>query len=211
MVGSLRGEDLAEETSLAGAVSSVASDEDVMARVDPRRALLGRLRGGPAFRCLRRGDGVRARLPAMRRATSTRMPPSARSGSATGQRAAAALAALDATGAHGRIVDVNRRTVRAGLAALEGRGGEALSAFREALAGWRDLGAPWREALTAITMATLLEPSDPEVRPAADGRPRDPRSAPGRAVHRPARRGDGSFSGSGRSLRRVPDGVVTSP
>ena len=42
-----------------------------------------------------------------------------------------------------------------------------MSAFREALAGWRDLGSPWREALTGITMATLLEPADPEVRSAA--------------------------------------------
>ena len=78
-----------------------------------------------------------------------------------GERTAAALAALDATGVHGRVVDMDRRTIRAGLAALEGRAGDALSAFREALAGWRDLGSPWREALTAITMATLLEPAAP--------------------------------------------------
>jgi len=84
------------------------------------------------------------------------------------ERAAAALAALDSTEAHGRVVDMNRRTIQAGLAALEGRMGDALSAFREALAGWRDLGSPWRVALTAITMATLLEPTDPEVRAAAD-------------------------------------------
>jgi class 3 adenylate cyclase/tetratricopeptide (TPR) repeat protein len=84
------------------------------------------------------------------------------------ERAAAALAALDATEAHGRVVDMNRRTIRAGLAALEGRPGDALSAFREALAGWRELGSPWRVALTAITMATLLEPTDPEVRAAAE-------------------------------------------
>ena len=83
------------------------------------------------------------------------------------ERAAAALAALDATGVHGRVVDIDRRTIRAGLAALDGRAGDALSAFREALAGWRDLGAPWRESLTGITMATLLEPAGPEVRAAA--------------------------------------------
>ncbi len=85
-----------------------------------------------------------------------------------GERAAAALAALDSTGVHGRVVDVDRRTIRAGLAALDGRPGDALSAFREALEGWRDLGSPWREALTAITMGTLLEPSDPEVQAAAE-------------------------------------------
>jgi tetratricopeptide (TPR) repeat protein len=84
------------------------------------------------------------------------------------ERAVAALAALDSTGAHGRVVDMNRRTIQAGLAALEGRTGDALSNFREALAGWRNLGSPWREALTVITMATLLEPADPEVRAAAE-------------------------------------------
>jgi class 3 adenylate cyclase/tetratricopeptide (TPR) repeat protein len=85
-----------------------------------------------------------------------------------GERAATALAALDSAGARGPVVDMDRRTIRAGLAALEGRTGDALSAFREALAGWRDLGSPWREALTATTMATLLEPADPEVRAAVD-------------------------------------------
>ncbi len=84
-----------------------------------------------------------------------------------GGRAAAALAALDSTGVHGRVVDMDRQTIQAGLAALEGRPGDALSAFREALAGWRDLGSPWREALAAITMATLLKPADPEVLAAA--------------------------------------------
>ena len=85
-----------------------------------------------------------------------------------GEQGAAALAALDSTGARGPVVDMDRRTIRAGLAALEGRSGDALLAFREALAGWRDLGSPWREALTAITMAMLLDPADPEVRMAAE-------------------------------------------
>ena len=47
---------------LAGAVPRRLGRE-VMARGDPRGALLGRLRGGPALRCLRRGDGARARSP----------------------------------------------------------------------------------------------------------------------------------------------------
>ena len=84
------------------------------------------------------------------------------------ERAIAALAALDSAVAHGPVVDMHRRTIQAGLAALEGRPEEALLAFREALAGWRDLGSPWREALTAITLATLLDPADPDVRAAAE-------------------------------------------
>ena len=78
------------------------------------------------------------------------------------------LAALDATGFHGRVVEVRRMTIRAGLAALEGRSAAALALYREALRGWRDAGLPWDQALTGIDMATLLEPSEPEVRSAAE-------------------------------------------
>jgi hypothetical protein len=82
--------------------------------------------------------------------------------------AAEALASLDATGVHGRVVSMHRRTIQSGRAALDGRAAEALAGFREALAGWRDLGLPWRIALTAIVMATVLGPQEPEVRAAAD-------------------------------------------
>jgi hypothetical protein len=84
------------------------------------------------------------------------------------EHTAEALAALDALGVHGRVISNHRRTIRASLAALEGRTGEALAGFREALADWRDLGLPWRIALTAIVMATVLDPSEPEVRAAAE-------------------------------------------
>ncbi|HEY8921490.1 MAG TPA: hypothetical protein VIN32_02555, partial [Candidatus Limnocylindria bacterium] len=77
------------------------------------------------------------------------------------------LAALDATGFHGRVVEVRRTTIRAGLAALEGRTADALALYREALRGWQDTGLPWDQALTGIDMATLLDPSNPEVRAAA--------------------------------------------
>jgi class 3 adenylate cyclase/tetratricopeptide (TPR) repeat protein len=78
------------------------------------------------------------------------------------------LAALDATGVHGSVVELRRMTVRAGVAALEGRSADALAQYREALRGWHDLGLAWDEALTGIDMATLLEPSEPEVRTAAE-------------------------------------------
>jgi len=82
--------------------------------------------------------------------------------------AKADLAALDATGVHGRVVEIRRTTVRAGLAALEGRPAEALLLYREVLRGWRDVGLPWDEALAGIDMATLLDPSEPEVRTVAE-------------------------------------------
>jgi len=82
--------------------------------------------------------------------------------------ARADLAALDASGVHGPPVEADRRTIRAGLAALEGRPADALPLYREALRAWRDLGLAWDEALCGLDMATLLDPADPEVRTAAD-------------------------------------------
>jgi len=82
--------------------------------------------------------------------------------------AAADLAALDDSGAHGPAIGADRWTIRAGIAALEGRPAEALPLYREALRAWRDLGLAWDEALCGIDMATLLDPADPEVRAAAD-------------------------------------------
>jgi hypothetical protein len=82
------------------------------------------------------------------------------------ERAAAALAALDATGTHGPAITHHRTTITAGIAALEGRVDESLAGYRQALAGWRQAGLPVLEALTAIDMATLLDPSARAVREA---------------------------------------------
>jgi len=94
--------------------------------------------------------------------------------------ARAALWADDAIGArddltvmegslfHGPVVDSDRRTIRAGIAALEARPGEALLLYREALRSWRDLGLAWDEALCGLDMALLMDPTAPEVRVAAE-------------------------------------------
>jgi tetratricopeptide (TPR) repeat protein len=78
------------------------------------------------------------------------------------------LAALDATGVHGSVVELRRMTIRAGLAALEGRSGDALAQYRDAIRGWHDVGLAWDEALTGLDMAILLDPSQPQVRAVAD-------------------------------------------
>jgi len=78
------------------------------------------------------------------------------------------LAGLDASAVHGPAIEADRRTVRAGIAALEGRPADALAFYREALLAWRDLGLAWDEALCGLDMATLLDPADPEVRAAAE-------------------------------------------
>ncbi len=78
------------------------------------------------------------------------------------------LAGVDASGLHGPAIEADRVTLRAGIAALEGRPAEALPLYREALRAWRDLGLAWDEALCGVDMATLLDPADPDVRAAAD-------------------------------------------
>jgi class 3 adenylate cyclase/tetratricopeptide (TPR) repeat protein len=82
--------------------------------------------------------------------------------------AASDLARIDQTVRRGRAFDNDKGVLRAGIAALEGRGEEALAGYREALRTWRDLGCVWDEALCSIDMAVLLDPSLPEVRTAAD-------------------------------------------
>ncbi|CAN5583094.1 hypothetical protein BH23CHL7_BH23CHL7_16130 [soil metagenome] len=71
--------------------------------------------------------------------------------------------AAQAAGGHGPLVAARRATMRAGIAALEGRPAEALDLYREALRGWRSGHAAWDEALTGLDMATLLDPAEPEV------------------------------------------------
>jgi len=85
-----------------------------------------------------------------------------------GEGSRAAGDALERTGARGPIVDAARLTIRAGLAALDGRPDEAVHVYRDVLRRWHDLGLPVDEAFTAIEMATLLDPADPVVSAAAE-------------------------------------------
>ncbi len=78
------------------------------------------------------------------------------------------LTALESSGFHGPAIEADALTVGAGLAAIEGRSSEALASYRTALHRWRDLGLAWDEALAGLDMAILLDPSEPEVRAAAD-------------------------------------------
>jgi class 3 adenylate cyclase/tetratricopeptide (TPR) repeat protein len=78
------------------------------------------------------------------------------------------LATFDGDGLQGTVVEADRLTIRAGIAALDGRAADAFPVYRQALRAWRDLGLAWDEALCGIDMATLLDPSDSEVRAAAE-------------------------------------------
>jgi hypothetical protein len=82
--------------------------------------------------------------------------------------AAEDLARYDVGGRHGPGPETDRLTIRAGIAALEGRASDALALYRQALRDWRDLGCVWDEALAGIDMVTLLDPAEPEVRAAGE-------------------------------------------
>jgi class 3 adenylate cyclase/tetratricopeptide (TPR) repeat protein len=77
--------------------------------------------------------------------------------------ARALLRRFDETGADGPVVDARRATMKAGIAAAEGRSSEALPLYGEALDRWRTVHGRWDEALTGVDMVSLLNPAEPEV------------------------------------------------
>ncbi len=76
------------------------------------------------------------------------------------------LAAIDATGFHGAIVETRRATLRAAIASLEGQTRVAHELYRDAIRRWNELGQPWDGALTAMDMAHVLDPADTDVQEA---------------------------------------------
>jgi hypothetical protein len=70
------------------------------------------------------------------------------------------LEILMQSGYRGMAVELDMATIRAGIAALEGRGAEALASYRDALKGWRQAGLAFDEALAVTDMATMLAPSE---------------------------------------------------
>jgi len=77
--------------------------------------------------------------------------------------ATADLDALEATGVRAPVTEARRLSIRAGIAALDGRPAEALRLYREALRSWVDLGQTFEEGLTALDATLLLDPADREV------------------------------------------------
>jgi class 3 adenylate cyclase/tetratricopeptide (TPR) repeat protein len=85
-----------------------------------------------------------------------------------GELARTALERLSEVGARGRAIEVDRTAIDAGLAALSGETGKAVSGYRLAITGWRDLGLVWDEALTSLVFVSLVGPADPQAQAAAD-------------------------------------------
>ncbi|HYM84152.1 MAG TPA: adenylate/guanylate cyclase domain-containing protein [Candidatus Dormibacteraeota bacterium] len=73
------------------------------------------------------------------------------------------LERLEAIGIHGAWTDACRTSIRAGIAALEGRPDEAVALYSKALSGLEADGYALDLALTTIEMASLLDPARPEV------------------------------------------------
>jgi hypothetical protein len=78
------------------------------------------------------------------------------------------MSLVEHSGLHSPVVDARLLTMRAWIAAVEGRTSEALALFQDALAAWRALELVWDEAMTGIDVVTLLDPTRPEVLAIAD-------------------------------------------
>jgi class 3 adenylate cyclase len=77
---------------------------------------------------------------------------------------ARALAArVDASIVRGRAIAVDRITLHAGVAALEGRRSDAVAGYREAVRGWQQIGLAFDEALAGLDLAILLAPTEREM------------------------------------------------
>ncbi len=83
-------------------------------------------------------------------------------------RAAAALRAHERTGHHSRLLGIDRRLLRAGLAAFDGRRVEALREGRAVVAEYERLGMPWRRALGSLMLLSAIGAGEPEVRALAE-------------------------------------------
>ncbi|MFI5255156.1 MAG: hypothetical protein ACHQ15_06850, partial [Candidatus Limnocylindrales bacterium] len=83
------------------------------------------------------------------------------SGDATA--AAADLEQLDATDRRGPMIEADRRTIRAGIAALEGRLADAVAGYRDAARRWRDLGVGFDLALCDLDAVRFLGDADPKL------------------------------------------------
>ncbi len=77
--------------------------------------------------------------------------------------AAALVDRMDRSVIRGQATGLDRMTLRAGIAALEGRRPDAIAGYRDALRGWQGLGLAFEEALTAVDMVTLLAPTEREM------------------------------------------------
>ena len=70
---------------------------------------------------------------------------------------------IEASLIRGQAIGLDLATLRAGVAALDGRRAEAIAGYRDVLRGWRQLDLAFDEALAALDMAILLAPTAGEM------------------------------------------------
>jgi class 3 adenylate cyclase len=70
---------------------------------------------------------------------------------------------IEASVLRGQAIGLDLATIRAGIAALEGRRTEAIAGYREVLRGWRAAGLVFDEAMATVDMATVLAPTEREM------------------------------------------------
>lgn len=78
--------------------------------------------------------------------------------------AEAALTGLDDLGVRGRAVDADRAAIRAGIAAIAGDAGSAVTGYRTAIEAFQSLGLVWDEALAGLSAVIRLGPDNPAAR-----------------------------------------------
>ena len=76
------------------------------------------------------------------------------------------MVALRETRSHAAVGRLAARAGEAGIAALDGEAGTARAGLLDAYAGFRDVGAARKQAITGLVMATLLDHADGQVRAA---------------------------------------------
>jgi class 3 adenylate cyclase/tetratricopeptide (TPR) repeat protein len=163
----------------------------------------------------------RAALDYARRSYQTNIAPDA-TASLTALRAAAWLGdrqalteALDVVRKQpGRVSSVMRREAEAALAALDQRRPDALAGFADATRGWRELGFDFEAAVCGLNFITMIGPSEPAARAAAEeaGGVFDRLgTAPFQRLLADARNASGSELPSGRTTPLAQDVRVASP
>ena len=97
------------------------------------------------------------------------LPLAGRAGLWSGDLPAATEAArrIETSAYRGQALSLDLATIRAGIAALEGRRADAVSGYREVIKGWRAMGLAFDEAVSIVDMATVLGPSEREMPEAA--------------------------------------------
>ncbi len=158
---SLRGEDASDDLAAAERLAPDIADPQFA-------SYLSWARGWQAFAA---GDFTEARRHGVAAADTTNyfvpigLPLAIRSALWSGdvETASTLLERLTSAVWAGQAIDLDRLTLRAGIAALEGRRADAITAYRDALRGWRQLGLVFDEAVAAVDLVTLLAPTEREM------------------------------------------------